>query len=114
MRAFFYEGIMAFPTIEELKAQTNLDHDEDNALLTTYANAAKNVIENYLNRKLHNDFVPDSDSKGIVVNDAIKVAIMMLVSHWYDNREAVTINGNASVLPLAYQMLINPYRITPL
>lgn len=105
---------MALPTIEELKAHINLDHDEDNALLATYANAAKTTIESYLNRKLYNDSVPDSDSNGIVINDAIKVAILMLAGHWYDNREAVTINGNASTLPLAYQMLINPYRIIPL
>jgi uncharacterized phage protein (predicted DNA packaging) len=105
---------MALPTIDELKAHINLDHDEDNDLLKTYANAAKITIENYLNRKLYNASVPDSDSNGIVVNDAIKVAVLMLVSHWYDNREAVTINGNVSALPLAYQMLINPYRIIPL
>jgi len=50
----------------------------------------------------------------MVINDAIKVAMLLLVGHWYDNREAVAVNSSAVVLPLAYQMLINPYRIIPL
>lgn len=105
---------MNLPTIEELKQQVNVDHDDDDNLLLTYSSAAKTTIENYINRKLYEDSVPDDCSNGMVINNVIKVAILMLVAHWYDNREAVAVNSSAVVLPLAYQMLINPYRVIPL
>lgn len=105
---------MNLPTIEELKQQVNVDHDDDDSLLLTYSSAAKTTIENYINRKLYEDSVPDDCLTGMVINNVIKVAILMLVGHWYENREAVVVNSSAVVLPLAYQMLINPYRIIPL
>lgn len=39
----------------------------------------------------------------------IKQAILLLVGHWYANREAVTPQA-ANELPMAVQWLINPYR----
>lgn len=105
---------MKMPTIDEIKSHLNLEHNEDDLLLITYASAARDAIENHLNRKIHEDSVPDSDSNGIVFNNAIKLAILMLVGHWYDNREPVITNGSAYILPLTYQILINPYRIIPL
>lgn len=42
---------------------------------------------------------------------SLKVAIMQLVAHWYENREAT---GKAEQVPLAFTALIAPYRrITP-
>lgn len=38
---------------------------------------------------------------------ALKVAIMQLVAHWYQHREAV---GDGSKTPLAFDALIAPYR----
>lgn len=40
---------------------------------------------------------------------AIKAAILLLVGHWYKNREAVSDNGPAE-LPLAVDALLAPYR----
>lgn len=39
----------------------------------------------------------------------IKTAILLLVGHWYQNREAVT-GETANVLPFAVDALIGPYR----
>jgi uncharacterized phiE125 gp8 family phage protein len=41
-------------------------------------------------------------------------AALLLVAHWYLNREAVVANGTPAVLPLAVEMLIRPYRPTGL
>lgn len=41
---------------------------------------------------------------------AIKHAILMLVAHWYANREAVTAGG-ASALPMAVDALTHPFRV---
>ena len=43
------------------------------------------------------------------VPDPLKVAILLLVGHWYQNREAVSAAGMAS-LPFAVEALIAPYR----
>jgi len=40
---------------------------------------------------------------------SIKVAIMLLATHWYENREAVT-GRNLTRLPFAVDRLITPYR----
>ena len=43
------------------------------------------------------------------VPDPLKVAILLLIGHWYQNREAVSAAGMAS-LPFAVEALIAPYR----
>jgi uncharacterized phiE125 gp8 family phage protein len=43
------------------------------------------------------------------VPDAIKHAILLLVSHWYQNRDAV-VASQASELPMAVDALIAPFR----
>lgn len=45
------------------------------------------------------------------VPPAIKAAISQLAAHWYENREAV---GKSAMMPLAYGMLIAPFRVVPL
>lgn len=40
---------------------------------------------------------------------ALKVAILLLVGTWFDNREA-TVSGNAAELPFAVKVLIGPFR----
>lgn len=43
------------------------------------------------------------------VPEQIKVAVMLLAAHWYDNREAVT-TGTAMSVPLAFEALTGPHR----
>ncbi len=40
---------------------------------------------------------------------AIKAAILLMVGHWYENREAVS-EGSFSAVPMAVDALIAPYR----
>jgi uncharacterized phiE125 gp8 family phage protein len=47
---------------------------------------------------------------GTDVPEAIRQAIMLLVGHWYENREPVIIGTIQSNLPFAVQALLNPYR----
>jgi len=42
---------------------------------------------------------------------ALKVAIMLLVSHWNENREAVVTGTIATELPLSVRTLLEPYRL---
>lgn len=42
---------------------------------------------------------------------AIKAAILLLVGHWYENREAVNVGNITSEMPLAVDRLLAPYRV---
>ncbi|EQB98650.1 head-tail connector protein [Photorhabdus temperata] len=95
------------PTIEELRAQCRIDTDEEDSLLTTYAKAARQRAENFINRPLFDDRVPDDISEGLVITDDIKLAIMLAVGFWYENREP-------KALPAGFKNLLEPYRFIPL
>lgn len=45
------------------------------------------------------------------VPDAIKHAMRILISHWYENREPVIIGSRMDVLPMTVEHLLGPYRI---
>lgn len=44
------------------------------------------------------------------VPEAIKVAVMLLAAHFYENREATLVGVSASSLPLGVSALIKPFR----
>lgn len=46
-----------------------------------------------------------------VVPNAIVQAVMLLIGHWYANRETVTVGQSGVELPMASQALLSPYRI---
>lgn len=47
---------------------------------------------------------------GLVINDAIRAAILLTVGHLYANREAVTV-GQALELPMGVAHLLNTYKL---
>lgn len=46
-----------------------------------------------------------------VVPAQIKVAILMLVGHWYENREAVVVGSSLSSVPLGVEALLSTFRV---
>lgn len=44
-------------------------------------------------------------------HDAIRQAILLLVGHWYENRETVVIGQAPAEMPMAVSALIAPYRV---
>ncbi|TAU98160.1 hypothetical protein ELI38_20365 [Rhizobium leguminosarum] len=44
------------------------------------------------------------------VPQAIKQAILLLIGHWYENRETVVLGAVPARLPVAFEALIAPYR----
>lgn len=45
------------------------------------------------------------------VPHAVKVAMLLLIGHWYENREAVNIGNITSSLPFTVDALLSPYRV---
>ena len=91
------------PSIDELRCQCRIDGDDENGLLTLYAQVAKKCVENYVNRPLYDECVPEDIPDGLVISDDIKLAIMLAVGFWYENKEAKS-------LPPGFTALLEPYR----
>lgn len=98
---------MPMPTLDELRSQCRIDSTDEDELLQTYAGAAKRRAESYLCRKLYDDVLPDDDPDGLIIEDDVKLAVMLAVGFWYSSREA-------GVLPQGFYLLIQPYRHIPL
>lgn len=86
-------------TLDEAKAQLGVEHDNDDALIGTYMDAAVAAILQYCNLSL----VPD----GELPEAAFKVAGLMLVAKFYDERGE---SADEIRLPGPVRLLIDPYR----
>ncbi|WP_343530280.1 head-tail connector protein [Yokenella regensburgei] len=104
-------------SMEDIKAQLRLDDDfsDEDTLLTLLGKAAQSRTENYLNRRLYEkpQDIPPDDPDGLVMSDEVKLAMLMLVSHFYENRSAVT-EVEKLELPMSFNWLVGPYRYIPL
>jgi uncharacterized phage protein (predicted DNA packaging) len=94
-------------TLDLIKQQCKIESDQtvDDELLQQYEMAARLHTENYLRYQI-------DDTMG----ENIKQACLMLIAHWYRNREAVT-TGKTSVgveMPLAYMTLLSGERDYPI
>jgi len=102
-------------SLDEIKRQLRLepDYTEEDEHLTLIGQAAESRTSNYLNRKLYASEVPDSDSDGLVVSGDIRMAMLMLCSHFYENRSSVS-DVEMLEMPQAFDWLAGPYRYIPL
>ncbi|EDM47760.1 head-tail connector protein [Marinobacter algicola] len=96
-----------------------LDETEEDALLETYSTAAQRMVENHTGRNLYataNEIPKDpetdevTDEDALVLDDDITTAMLLLIGHWYTNRESVVVGTITSELPMAVEALISPYR----
>jgi uncharacterized phage protein (predicted DNA packaging) len=95
---------MVTVTLQELIAQTNA-LPEDATLLELYADAAEEQIEVDTNRPLA-ELIPEGESS---YPKKIKLAVLLLVGHWYRNREAFSTTELREV-PKTYNTLIASFR----
>ena len=102
-------------TIEKLRAQCRIDIDdttEDESLMLYYG-AARRRAENFINRNLYEDEVPETDPDGLLIADDILLALMLLVGHWFNSREEAS-DVNKISIPFGFTSLLEPYRFIPL
>lgn len=103
--------------IEEIKAQLRLDEDftDEDSLLELLGKAVQSRTENFLNRKLYATVAerPEDDPDGLVMPDEVKLALLLLVTHFYENRSTVT-EVEKLELPMSFNWLVGPYRHIPL
>lgn len=89
-----------------LKKHLNIDDTwvEDDEYIKALCLAAENAVENHIARPLSE--ITDDHGK---LPPAVKHAILLLVGHFYANRESVSF-ATASEIPLAYQYLLQSYK----
>jgi uncharacterized phage protein (predicted DNA packaging) len=95
---------MVTVTLQELMAQTNA-LPEDATLLELYADAAEEQIEVDINRPL-TELIPEGESS---YPKKIKLAVLLLVGHWYRNREAFS-TVEMKEVPKTYNTLVASFR----
>ena len=96
--------------LEQVKKHLRIDHSDEDDYITLLEKAAVAHAEQYLNRKLFADAVPESESNGVVISDDIRAAILLITGHLYENRSD-TSEQRLYEVPLASKALLNPYRI---
>ncbi|MGF6669133.1 phage gp6-like head-tail connector protein [Pseudomonas sp. MWU13-2625] len=87
-----------------VKMHLRVDGDEEDALIGGYLEAAKAHVEQHCDRKLVEADPVEPDEMGLTRD--VEQAILLLVGHWYSNREAVVVGGAPSAVPLAVERLL--------
>lgn len=108
---------MHLVTIDQARAHVHA-FPHDDSQLELYVGAAEQAAQDFLNRRVYADAdalaeaVLDGSAgcDPMVVNDAIKAAILLLTGHLFRNREAVT-GESVNELPLGVHALLWPHRV---
>lgn len=87
-------------SLDEVKAHLRLDFADDDAQLTRMRDAACEMVESWTG--------PIADIAA-EVPASIREAVLMLVGHWYENREA-TAEVTLVPVPFGFHELIARYR----
>jgi len=102
--------------LDVVKQHCRIDTDftGDDALLEIYTGAAARYVQKWTRRTLYETesgagYRDDPDS--ILLTEDVKAAMLLLIGHWYANREAVNIGNITTAVPFAVEALLQPYRI---
>lgn len=87
-----------------VKKHLRVDGDEEDALIGGYLAAAKAHVEQHCDRKLVEVDPVEPEEMGLTAD--VEQAILLVVGHWYANREAVVTGTIATVIPLAVERLL--------
>ncbi|QQE90481.1 head-tail connector protein [Azotobacter chroococcum] len=119
---------MMYATLERAKAHLNMDHDEDDQLITAYIKAASGAVKNYLKsaspyeveRDSNDDPVLDSNGAPEYVRDSsgdkvirfeVEAAVLLMVGHLYKDRDENADSAfEQSYLPKPVTALLYPLR----
>ncbi len=100
--------------ITRVRQQCKLDDDDDSedALLSSFLAAAQVTVADKLNRPVcWDETLPDPAAENeLLANAAIELACLMLVGHFYQNRES-TSEESLKVVPMGVTLLLDPYRV---
>lgn len=95
-----------------VKAHLRVDHDDEDALIEGYRDAALSAFETWTNRTLVNPetALPDPVGNVLRMSKSIQQGALLLIGHWYSSRETVVIGTITAELPMATNALWRPHR----
>ena len=95
-----------------MKQQLRVFHDDEDLLIQGYTDAALSAFESWTNRTLIDPAheLPDPPGKAIALSKSIQQGALLLIGHWYANRETVAVGVSAIELPMATNALWKPHR----
>ena len=98
-------------TLAEVKGHLRVGSDNsEDALITTYITAAREYVEGYQNRVfLSSDEAVEAET----MTGIEKAACLLLIGHWYENRQAVVLGTPPSEVPFAVKALLDIRRNVP-
>jgi len=110
---------MPIVSLEQAKLHLRVDHDEEDDLIQLWINAAVQLAEGFLNRRVfaseaEMESAIEDGSAGdcpIVVTDLVRSAVLLTVGHLYANREDVITKGTPIALPMGVERLLIPLRV---
>lgn len=91
-----------FITVEEVKQQSYLNAgDDEDVYLQMLIDAAIEFIEDYTNRTLIEKGAKTDDDFPLVFGTQVKIAALLLIAHWYENRETSN-TSNPKEIPFGF------------
>lgn len=90
------------PTLQAVKAHLRVDGDDEDALIQGYLDAAIGSVESFTERTF-------SGFGAEAMPPAVAQAVLLLVGHFYEHREAVS-DKQTAVVPMAFEYLLWPHR----
>lgn len=99
--------------LPEVRLHLNLGSDEESdTLLSNLILASESYTQEYCARKFYEPdaTIPETDTTGITLPDCVKQAMLLLIGHFFENRESTT-PLNIKVLPFGFEQLAGIKRI---
>lgn len=97
-----------------IKTHLRVDSDAEDSLITAYTSAAVDYIEQFCDGSLVEALTPVPEDKEppreVLFTPGIWAAMLLLIGHWYANREAVNVGNITSELPLGVEALLLRHR----
>ena len=87
-------------TLQEAKSYLRVDHDEEDALISTLIEASTSLAETRLRRPIIGDVDADNAVAASIedVPADLRMAVCVIVAFWYENRTATDIELRDRVL----------------
>lgn len=95
-------------TVEEVKNYLKVENDEDDNLISSLIIAAMQYCEVFLGRPITEGKMTDENRWE--VPEPVRIAIYMLVAHWYENR-GVMADKLSGEIAYSVSALLWPYRL---
>ena len=97
-----------------IKTHLRVDNDAEDYLITAYTAAAVDYVEKFCDGSLVESLSPPPEDKEppreVLFTPGIWAAMLLLIGHWYANREAVNVGNITSELPLGVEALLFRHR----